>query len=427
MARGTSKRASADANGPGREDDLDAIERNHVNQLTRAHRALADAQDRSYWLDRWGVDLNALMRRPGASELRATVRAVRGAKRLAIKARRQAKAKLADARVEMAAERESGEVVERAPTTAFHRSLSPQPLEASPVTTLLFDRLDESDAQAVRSQLDANENAILDAADRVDRQRMLISLGVHHSIPSIHERTGLTGELPPEDVHAMSRGNLAIAGSLYYADLIVDALARAGMELEDGMRCLDFGCSSGRVVRGLASAYPGCEWHGCDPIESAVTWARDHILQADFVHSPEQPPLPYDDGKLDLAFAISIWSHFAERDAIAWLAEMRRIVRPGGMLLLTTHGHQTLAHDEARQLRLSTQLEEIQAALYEHGFWFRNEFGEGGDYGVDNAGWGTAFLTPEWLLWATADDWRVAAFAPGRVQDNQDLYVLERR
>jgi hypothetical protein len=56
---------------------LDAVEREHQEQIARANAALAAAQDRSYWLDRWGVDLNAVMRRRGASELLTVMRAVR--------------------------------------------------------------------------------------------------------------------------------------------------------------------------------------------------------------------------------------------------------------------------------------------------------------------------------------------------------------
>jgi hypothetical protein len=44
---------------------------------SRANAAVADWQERAYWLDRWHLDLNAAMRRPGASQFRATVRAVR--------------------------------------------------------------------------------------------------------------------------------------------------------------------------------------------------------------------------------------------------------------------------------------------------------------------------------------------------------------
>ena len=41
---------------------LDALEREQVERTARAHQALAAAQDKSYWLDRWHLDLNALMR-----------------------------------------------------------------------------------------------------------------------------------------------------------------------------------------------------------------------------------------------------------------------------------------------------------------------------------------------------------------------------
>jgi hypothetical protein len=53
------------------------LERELIEQAARTNRIVADAQARTYWLDRWHVDLNALMRRPGAAEFRATVRAIR--------------------------------------------------------------------------------------------------------------------------------------------------------------------------------------------------------------------------------------------------------------------------------------------------------------------------------------------------------------
>jgi hypothetical protein len=67
---------------------LERLERERVEEAARANAAVAAAQDRAYWLDRWQVDLNALMRRPGASELRAALRAARAAARLAGRARR---------------------------------------------------------------------------------------------------------------------------------------------------------------------------------------------------------------------------------------------------------------------------------------------------------------------------------------------------
>ena len=53
------------------------LERELADVATRANDAIAAAQDRAYWLDRWQLDLNALMERRGASELRAIVRTIR--------------------------------------------------------------------------------------------------------------------------------------------------------------------------------------------------------------------------------------------------------------------------------------------------------------------------------------------------------------
>ncbi|HTD58895.1 MAG TPA: hypothetical protein VK672_08370 [Solirubrobacteraceae bacterium] len=54
-----------------------ALEVELVEVQARTNAAVARWQERAYWLDRWHVDLNALMRRPGASEFRALLRAVR--------------------------------------------------------------------------------------------------------------------------------------------------------------------------------------------------------------------------------------------------------------------------------------------------------------------------------------------------------------
>lgn len=59
------------------------LERERSEEIARANVAIAAAEQRSYWLDRWHLDLNALMERPGASEFRAAIRAVRAVMRQA--------------------------------------------------------------------------------------------------------------------------------------------------------------------------------------------------------------------------------------------------------------------------------------------------------------------------------------------------------
>lgn len=58
-----------------------ALELELVEQAARSNRVVADAQERTYWLDRWHLDLNALMRKPGAAQFRAAVRVIRAVMR----------------------------------------------------------------------------------------------------------------------------------------------------------------------------------------------------------------------------------------------------------------------------------------------------------------------------------------------------------
>ena len=68
---------------------IEQLEAEKAELAARANAAVAAAQDRVYWLDRWGLDLNALMRRRGAAELRAAVRVLRSVVRLAKRLKRR--------------------------------------------------------------------------------------------------------------------------------------------------------------------------------------------------------------------------------------------------------------------------------------------------------------------------------------------------
>ena len=405
---------------------IDALEREQHERTARANAELAAAQDKSYWLDRWNVDLNGLMRRRGAGELRAALRAARSVYRLAQHGKSQAQTVPLRLRSAQRALDEERAHAQELKTDRFARALSPDLLGSAPVTELLYSRLTDEDVAALESRLTPADAALWETADALDRKRLALAFAAHHDVQPALARSGLSSDMPPPGVHAMAQGAAAAGGSTYYADLVVDALRQTGFGLEPGQTGLDFGCSSGRVVRVLAAAYPELEWHGCDPITDAIGWAREHLEGISFEQSPEYPPLPYEEAKFDFVFAISIWSHFAEGAALDWLREMRRVIKPGGRLVITTHGEQTVAHTHREGVRSAEQLDEVRATLYERGIWYAAEFGEAGDHGVANADWGTAFLTAEWLLTKLTPEWRVSFFRPGRVEANQDLYVLER-
>ena len=61
---------------------LAALEDELVEVQANANDAVADWQERAYWLDRWHLDLNELMRRRSAERVRAVLRAIRSPIRL---------------------------------------------------------------------------------------------------------------------------------------------------------------------------------------------------------------------------------------------------------------------------------------------------------------------------------------------------------
>lgn len=119
-----------------------------------------------------------------------------------------------------------------------------------------------------------------------------------------------------------------------------EALAPAGVRLEDMAAILDFGCGCGRVTRRLAGV-PG-EVRGSDFDGAAVDWCRDNLRFATFTQNGLEPPLPFPDCDVELVYAFSVLTHLPVPTQHAWMGELTRIVRPGGFLLVSTHGERYL-------------------------------------------------------------------------------------
>lgn len=56
---------------------VEELERQLAEQARRANAAVAAAQERSYWLDRWHIDLNAWMEGPAGVRFRRGLRVLR--------------------------------------------------------------------------------------------------------------------------------------------------------------------------------------------------------------------------------------------------------------------------------------------------------------------------------------------------------------
>ena len=124
------------------------------------------------------------------------------------------------------------------------------------------------------------------------------------------------------------------------ADTVREAAMRHGLPLESLGSLLDFGCGCGRVTRWWHEL--DAEVHGSDVDVRAVAWCRASLDFGHFAVNDLAPPLRYGDSTFDLVYAFSVLTHLTEDLQRPWLDELRRVLRPGGLLILSTHGERYL-------------------------------------------------------------------------------------
>lgn len=124
-----------------------------------------------------------------------------------------------------------------------------------------------------------------------------------------------------------------------HTDNMRKSLKNQGVEMPDTI--LDFGCGAGRMVRWLKpEAERGVVW-GCDIQGEDIQWLQRHLSPPfRFFTSTTLPTLPFADGYFGLVYAGSVFTHISDL-AQAWLLELRRIIKPGGVAYLTIHDRET--------------------------------------------------------------------------------------
>jgi cyclopropane fatty-acyl-phospholipid synthase-like methyltransferase len=112
---------------------------------------------------------------------------------------------------------------------------------------------------------------------------------------------------------------------------------RIGFVLEPGKRVLDLGCGCGRTLTWLVGEFPEVQWHGCDVDAEAIAWVRANLSGVTASVNNPLPPLPYADSSFDLLYGISVFTHLDLDYQRQWIAEFARVLKPGGMALMTFH------------------------------------------------------------------------------------------
>jgi SAM-dependent methyltransferase len=100
-----------------------------------------------------------------------------------------------------------------------------------------------------------------------------------------------------------------------------------------GRRVLDAGCGAGRTSEWLVEQ--GAEVVAIDASPELLRRARERIPAASFALADLAEPLAFNNGSFDVAVA-GLVMHYL-RDWVPTLRELHRVLRPGGIFVLSTH------------------------------------------------------------------------------------------
>ena len=192
---------------------------------------------------------------------------------------------------------------------------------------------------------------------------------------------------------------------------------------------LDLGAGCGRVLLPLWRRWGSdTSFHGCDIDEAAIAWLRNHYPALPVETTRFHPPLPYATASFDFVYSVSVFTHLDEQGQFDWLAEVRRVLRPGGVALLTVHGEsafrrfvsgETVGAIHSAQERLGAESLTQRGFVYEEAEpsrWNALRFIDG------DSGWGLAFHSDDYLRRRWGD--RFPSLEIIRERASQDMVLL---
>ncbi|HSO98156.1 MAG TPA: class I SAM-dependent methyltransferase [Solirubrobacteraceae bacterium] len=125
--------------------------------------------------------------------------------------------------------------------------------------------------------------------------------------------------------------------------------------LQGARTVLDLGCGQGEFTAALAA--DGAQAIGAEVAPTAIERARRSHPELRFELVPIDGPLPFSDAAFEAVWAGEVIEHVA--DTARWLWEVRRVLAPGGRLLLSTPSH-------GRLRLLAGGIEQFSEPLGEH-------------------------------------------------------------
>lgn len=146
--------------------------------------------------------------------------------------------------------------------------------------------------------------------------------------------------LPPREMRLLSSGSdkpdRFVASGRTGLEWLRTTLARHDVSMDDGADILEFGCGAGRYLRHLSRHSGGVV--GVDYNPYLLAWTKANLRFARFDACGPRPPLSEANDAFDVVYAVDAFTHLEESAQVPWLEELARVLRPGGLMVITLHG-----------------------------------------------------------------------------------------
>lgn len=146
----------------------------------------------------------------------------------------------------------------------------------------------------------------------------------------------------------------------------------------------------------------------------AIEWCRQNLDFAKFEVNESVPPLRYPTNSFDFVYAISVFTHLNEDYQFQWLAELQRVTKQTGYVLLTVHGSyywntmQAAEVDELKKVGFMLRQEpKFMQGIFPE--WYQN-----------------AYHTEEYVRRKYSTYFRVLEYIPSALDGCQDIVVLQK-
>lgn len=159
-----------------------------------------------------------------------------------------------------------------------------------------------------------------------------------------------------ERIHGHSDAS-AVREAFEFYRLVTSFAAKLQLDIGRSTTILDFGSGWGRILRPFMAKTELKNLYGQEPNPLFVQVARALNPYVSFVAGGYEPPTVFADKRFDMVVAWSVFTHLPAGLARRWLDEFARIVRPGGLVFVTTWGERFIDQLVAQKKRLNAGVE----------------------------------------------------------------------